>query len=244
MKMKNKRILQISAIEIFIILISGCVSYTSEADFLSLDPSGLEIRETGKYYLIKPAADMPSGESEERGVIFYPGGLVRPDSYIPLGSLLVRSGATVFIVKMPFDLAVFAPYRAEEIRPEFSGITEWIIGGHSLGGVMAVKVLYDIPEAYSGLFLLASYPAAGNNISDFSGEVLSIYGTEDTVLSPEGFAEGVSLLPASTVIMELEGGNHAQFGNYGFQKGDSPAEISSKEQQELTASSIIDLLYK
>ena len=32
-------------------------------------------------------------------------------------------------------------------------------------------------------------------------------------------------------VVEIEGGNHAQFGNYGPQKGDLPATISAEEQQ-------------
>ena len=38
--------------------------------------------------------------------------------------------------------------------------------------------------------------------------------------------------------MEIEGGNHAQFGNYGPQKGDPPAAISAQEQQAQTVAAI------
>jgi len=37
---------------------------------------------------------------------------------------------------------------------------------------------------------------------------------------------------------EIEGGNHAQFGNYGAQKGDGAASISAEEQQNFTADQI------
>ena len=36
-------------------------------------------------------------------------------------------------------------------------------------------------------------------------------------------------------MYEIQGGNHAQFGNYGPQKGDLPATITAEEQQEQTA---------
>ena len=39
-------------------------------------------------------------------------------------------------------------------------------------------------------------------------------------------------------IVEIEGGNHAQFGNYGPQKGDPPAAISAQEQQAQTVDAI------
>ena len=42
--------------------------------------------------------------------------------------------------------------------------------------------------------------------------------------------------------MEIEGGNHAQFGNYGPQKGDLPATISAEEQQAQTVIAIEEFL--
>ena len=38
--------------------------------------------------------------------------------------------------------------------------------------------------------------------------------------------------------VEIQGGNHAQFGNYGPQKGDLPATISAEKQQEQTVEAI------
>ena len=39
-------------------------------------------------------------------------------------------------------------------------------------------------------------------------------------------------------VVEIEGGNHAQFGNYGPQEGDLPATISAEEQQAQTVAAI------
>ena len=38
----------------------------------------------------------------------------------------------------------------------------------------------------------------------------------------------------------MEGGNHAQFGNYGEQKGDGKATITATEQQEQTVKLFIN----
>ena len=40
----------------------------------------------------------------------------------------------------------------------------------------------------------------------------------------------------------IEGGNHAQFGDYGLQKGDGQAGISREEQQEITARLIEEMV--
>lgn len=45
-------------------------------------------------------------------------------------------------------------------------------------------------------------------------------------------------------IVVIEGGNHAQFGNYGKQKGDSDAMISSEEQQDMAVEAIKEFLTK
>ena len=38
---------------------------------------------------------------------------------------------------------------------------------------------------------------------------------------------------------EIPGGNHAQFGNYGPQKGDGEASVSAAEQQRIAADKIL-----
>ena len=43
-------------------------------------------------------------------------------------------------------------------------------------------------------------------------------------------------------MVEIQGGNHAQFGNYGPQKGDLPAEITAEEQQAQTVAAITDFI--
>ena len=43
-------------------------------------------------------------------------------------------------------------------------------------------------------------------------------------------------------VVEIEGGNHAQFGNYGPQKGDLPATISAEEQQAQAVDAITDFI--
>ena len=42
--------------------------------------------------------------------------------------------------------------------------------------------------------------------------------------------------------MEIQGGNHAQFGNYGPQKGDAPATISAEEQQARTVEAVAEFI--
>ena len=95
-----------------------------------------------------------------------------------------------------------------------------------MGGAMASKFAADHPDQVDGLILLGAYI-----YGDYPDEdTLTIYGSlnqsvEDNIDYPEN-------------IVEIEGGNHAQFGNYGPQKGDLPAAISAEEQQKQTVEAI------
>ena len=62
-------------------------------------------------------------------------------------------------------------------------------------------------------------------------EVLSIYGTND-MAGIAKFDETKLLLTADARYVVIDGGNHAQFGDYGLQPGDKVAMISRAEQQK------------
>ena len=43
-------------------------------------------------------------------------------------------------------------------------------------------------------------------------------------------------------VVIIDGGNHAQFGNYGEQKGDPPATISTEDQQDIAVKAIMGFI--
>lgn len=95
-------------------------------------------------------------------------------------------------------------------------------------------------ESLDGLVLLGAYPT--KNLKSDSFSVLSIYGSEDGVLNMEKVEEGKIHMPVDYTEICIEGGNHAQFGNYGEQKGDHTAGIRREEQQKQTVDAILDLM--
>lgn len=184
----------------------------------------------------------PAGMEPSVGLVLYPGGRVDPRAYAPAARALAAEGYQVVIVPMPLNLAIFAPDRATEVMASFPEIGRWAIGGHSLGGAMAARFAHLHPDAVQGLALWASYPAAGNDLSDREVAVTSIFGTLDGVATGEEIAASRSLLPPDTTWVPIEGGNHAQFGFYGPQQGDNEAAISRLDQQEQIVSATLDLL--
>jgi len=164
------------------------------------------------------------------GFIFYPGGRVDYRSYALALHQIAASGYLVVLVPAPLNLMVFDVNAADGIFPQFPQIAHWAVGGHSLGGAMAANYLYMHPGVAEGLILWASYPAESNDLSDSGLQVLSIYGTRD-MAGMEKFETTRALLPADTTWVVIDGGNHAQFGDYGPQPGDNKATISAADQQ-------------
>lgn len=175
---------------------------------------------------------MPNLDTSLMGIILYPGGHVDPRAYAPMANDLALAGYFVIIPRMPLNLAVFGIHIADDIISAYPDIESWVIGGHSLGGAMAVEYVSANPSNMDGLFLWASYFAKSKDLSDFNNlEVLMLYGSEDSDI--EKIRDSRERLPPNTSWYEIEGGNHAQFGWYGRQPGDGIASISRETQQEL-----------
>ena len=97
---------------------------------------------------------------------------------------------------------------------------------------MAANFVVDYVEDHTdgsrGLLLLAAYPTKDLSTSDMS--VVTVYGSEDGVLNMDKIVAGRELMPQDYKEVCIEGGNHAQFGSYGTQKGDGTAAIPAEEQ--------------
>ncbi len=114
-------------------------------------------------------------------------------------------------------------------------VTDWYIGGHSLGGAMAHYAAKHTDEL-DGLVLLAAYSTAA--LTDSGLRVYAAYGSEDGVLNREKYEADRTNLPQDTTETVIDGGCHAGFGSYGAQKGDGTPTISAEEQQRQTADAL------
>lgn len=167
----------------------------------------------------------PSYQSDT-AIIFYPGAKVETEAYLPLLDQIRQTGITCILVDMPFHMAIFDSDAAEDVMTQFPEIEHWYLAGHSMGGAMASKFAAEHPDEVDGLILMGAYI-----YGDYPDEdTLTIYGSlNQSVEDHIDYTEN---------IVEIEGGNHAQFGNYGLQKGDPLAEISAEEQQKQTVEAI------
>lgn len=163
-------------------------------------------------------------------ILFYPGGKVSAMAYAPLMMALADQGYTMVLFEMPFNLAVFDINTASQAFDTLEGMEHWYMMGHSLGGAMASSFVKN-NDKIEGLILLGAYP-----ITDLSIPVLVLYGEFDEVINR-------NKLEAVDNRIMIKGGNHANFGNYGQQKGDGKATITPTQQQNEAVLLIDDFIY-
>ena len=178
------------------------------------------------------------GPSEERALIFYPGGKVEETAYAPLLHRLAEEGMDACLVRVPMRLAFTAIGKADEVMREYD-YDEWYVGGHSLGGVAAAYYAAKNSGALDGIVLLGAYST--KKLSDKLKTVL-IYGSEDGVLNRKAYEKNRANAARGAVEVVIDGGNHAQFGSYGAQKGDGRALIPAEQQVEETVRAIVGIV--
>lgn len=208
------------------------VFYVYVSDYYRVDSSAI-VSVTNSKYITRDGSITSLETSPPSTIcfIFYPGGKVESDAYLPLLNLVRNKGVKPFLVNMPFNLAVLNSNAATKVIDSNPQITTWYIGGHSLGGAMASHYFSSHTDIIDGLILLGSYTYGDVPLD----RTLIIYGSEDMILD-------TSQITQSENVTIIEGGNHAQFGNYGPQSGDGVPTITPIEQQVMTTDIIIEFI--
>lgn len=186
------------------------------------DPA-VQITSTDHSIVIRPTEGATGA-----GLVFIPGAKVDPYAYLyKLSGIVEQSGATVVITKPTLNLAFFDTRPLSVFEADAPEVTRWWVGGHSLGGVRACQLAGT--DGTVGLVLFGSYCA--NDLSTSGLAVLSISGSADGLSTPAKIEAAKHLLPAGTDFVEIEGLNHAGFGDYGFQPGDGVSSLTDAQER-------------
>lgn len=173
----------------------------------------------------------PTSTTSEVGVFFQPGALVDARSYAAVLRPLAKSGHIVVIPKQPFGIAFLSTGAFTSARTQHPPVERWVLGGHSLGGVVAANDAQAFPQEpgdlVAGVLFFASYPAS--DMSTLPIPVLSISASNDGLATPEKINAAKATLPRDTTYSVIEGGVHANFGDYGPQASDGKPTISSDD---------------
>lgn len=237
-KKNRKRRIWLIVAALALILIAGAFAWYV-SDYYHAEPEAFELFSDSRPDIqVKTTTNQLvfSPEHPRAGLIFYPGGKVETEAYAPLMTACAERGILCVLMPMPFHLAVLNENAADGVPEQFPEISDWYIGGHSLGGVMAAMYAAEHADEFSGVVLLGAYSTA--NLRKTNLRVLSLYGSEDGVMDREAYRKNRPNLPDSTEEFVIEGGNHAGFGCYGEQAGDGSATVTAGEQQTLTADRI------
>lgn len=244
--MNKRKYLKIGAIAIaglLIVSLLGLVIWSAagtyparETALAALDSTDQVTVARGKQIVFEPRV------RTETGLVFYPGGLVEPAAYAPVLHRIAQEGVLVVITPMPLNLAIFNPGAAVSVIENHPEISTWILAGHSLGGAAASIFAANNPAAVDALVLWDSYPPDSSDLSDLDLRTLSIYGTTEGTPNTDNFLAKRSLLPAGTEFVSMEGASHAQFGDYGPQKGDVEPSLSLAEQHDKVTDIMLDFI--
>ncbi|MEQ8578451.1 MAG: alpha/beta fold hydrolase [Balneola sp.] len=181
---------------------------------------------------------IPQTDSVNTSVLFFPGALVQPEAYAPLAKKLAQKGYSFYIQKIPFRIAVTDNMEQNALINTSKFIStsneeKWVVAGHSRGGRMAVNYASLYPESISGLVLMGTTHPKDKDLSRLEFPVLKISASEDGLASPPEIDQFAHNLPDSTDFFMIQGGNHSQFGYYGFQLGAGSPTITREEQQKI-----------
>lgn len=186
-----------------------------------------------QFVVFQPAQKKPT-----TAFVFYPGARVDYRSYaVPLHKIAAE-GYLVILLPVRLNLALLDVNAADRALAAFPAIRHWAVGGHSLGGVAAAA--YASRHHVDGLVLWASYPS-NDSLRNSTVKVISAYGTQD-ISGVRAFDTSRALLPIDTQYVVIQGGNHAQFGDYGVQPGDKEPEITRAEQQKQAVDATVQFL--
>jgi dienelactone hydrolase len=191
------------------------------------------------YYIFQPKAGTAS-----TALVFYGGAMCDAQSYAPMAHEIAQAGFMMVLVKMPGDISMKAPERAEVVINAFPEITTWVMGGHSMGGISACQFAKEHLDTITAVVLWASWPSSQNRIDQTDLKALSISATNDGIYPPKIIKQSRAMLPADTVYVIIEGGNHQQFGWFtgDFKPFDGTATISRDNQMAQIVAATVSFL--
>mmetsp|Transcript_19236 Transcript_19236/g.53620 ORF Transcript_19236/g.53620 Transcript_19236/m.53620 type:complete len:464 (-) Transcript_19236:349-1740(-) len=204
-------------------------------------------------------------DNQQIGLMLYPGWLINHTAYAPIASKLSDAGILVVVMSMePFRASVESTQRetqrALQVMYELLAdvasnhpVSEWAVGGHAVGGHLAMKVARATSPGTSKLVLwgCGSRPLDYRSCSladNSSIDVLVLNGSEDRSVNQLSFVQKTDFraaLPPSAEHRTIRGGNHNGFGHYEKPKNkkkDGIRTITLDEQQDITVDATVQFL--
>jgi pimeloyl-ACP methyl ester carboxylesterase len=206
--------------------------------------AAVTVSRDGDLWRFEPAAT----SANRAGLLFVPGALVDPVAYAPLLHAVAAAGHEAVLLTLPRrgafggadDPAI--PGRVRSVMQRPGGPTRWFVAGHSKGGVVATNIAHASADALAGLILIGTSHPRDVSLAEIRIPVTKVIGTRDGLASVAEVEQNSHLLPPQTRWVRIDGGNHSQFGWYGFQPGDRRATISAEQQRKMMLDAVLETL--
>ena len=186
------------------------------------------------------------------GLVFFPGGMADPLAYAPLARAVAAAGYPVILVPLPRRGLLGSGWVPDVLHTALGSIHEderaarWVVGGHSMGAAIAARLAVEVGEmggtSIAGVILIGTAQPVNFDMSSYRQRVTKIVATHDGLATMADVERSRVKLPASTRWVQIEGGNHSQFGWYGSQPGDQAATISRDEQHQQMINAVLESL--
>lgn len=247
-----RRIWVISGLVATVVFVAWCaIAYSASAEAKAAMGSNARVVVTEINGVVRftPASQ---SQTVPVGLLFFPGSMVDPVAYAPLFQALAEAGFPVIMVPLPRRGAFGGADDPNLLHTAVSALhdderaSRWVVGGHSRGAVVATKLVSQMAAlragSIAGLLLIGTTHPRDVNLSSLPWPVTKVIGTKDGIAPLEKVEANKSLLPVTTHWVRIEGGNHSQFGWYGFQPFDHFAGITREAQHEQLIAATIESL--
>ena len=191
---------------------------------------------------------LPAKANCKTALVFFCGSGIAAEAYAPLLRPVSEDGYAVFIIKLPYRFAPLDSHKKSAVDTAISLISSnpkyerWVLSGHSLGAALACRTILASPAGFDALVLVGTTHPKVDDLSFLQIPVTKVYGSNDGIATPESTLNNKGLLPPHTRWINIQGGNHSQFGHYGHQLFDGRAGISRLEQQRETRRELLKML--
>ena len=214
---------------------------TSEARSAARSDALVTVSKTGAVWRFVPNGRPAVGPT----FVFYPGALVDPRAYAPLARAVTEASYQVIMIELPRRGAfggADSPELAARTNSVLASERGIVVGGHSRGAVVASRLASRALPAVRGLVLIGTSHPRDQDLSSLTIPITKIVGTRDGLATPDEVHENASLLPRHTRWLWIEGGNHSQFGWYGFQPLDRRPGVDASVQRSVMIQGVLDIL--
>ena len=210
-----------------------------KAALQSDDEVEVVLLEDDSWLVMTPAKTAPT-----TGLVLYPEGRRDIRSYALISREIARQGFQVVFLSRGLDIEYSQAeeqQRIEAVMAAYPQIESWVVGGHTWSGQVGVDYAANHPDRVAGVVLWAGRMDGTTSLANSDLPVLMVYGTLDDE-NVNLVASNKPFLPEHTVWVTIEGGNRAQFANYGPMPADAVATISSESQQAQAAAATTKFL--